>query len=321
MLARSPAEHPTFAKRHPFIHQAKERSLKYGKEQIVFPTLMATLSIAFGLWFGLVATFKAGLLTFVCAAIAAFLLNFLFNLVRAPLLTITQQADEIAALKRVVAGFSAEKEAARDLYPQIAVEMKEVHLDANDRSADCFVHFTAHNSSRETPTLIQDYRMILTISGEQHEGYLAKPAQLAHYEVVTRTRVTGAASRHRDWGHIMMIEALVDIRSNIESPLETGEHVSGWLRFRFQDLPEWPEGEPLLRNVHEVFNEITSEVEEVQEFEAVYFATTATAVQMILKDSYGREHSQLVNLPHCDPARTVRKERQPGSPQPYPEDV
>ena len=179
-------------------------------------------------------------------------------------------------------------------FPNISVDIKEVYLRPFQNKADCFMHVIVHNASQEAPTSMQDYyKVFITISEKQYEGFYAN---LAGYR--------GTDRKNPDMKQI----PLVSLRKKLSrSSLVAGKHEDGWLRFRFDGLPDWPEGEPYISGMIEDINEETQDTEEKFIYEKPYLTTTATSIKLVLKDSYGIERPKEVNLPCWEQSKFIRK--------------
>ena len=150
---------------------------------------------------------------------------------------------------------------------------------------------------------------MLTISDEQYAGRLS---DVANYIVVNqRCQEDQHSPEGYSWVEVSE-EPLTDIRTRIETPLESGRYVEGWLRFYFDDLPKCPE-EHEHEEWHIEFDHETGEEHIVEDFITNYLTTPATAVSIVLIDAYGKEHPRQVNLPRCRKGRAIRRKRIPNT--------
>jgi hypothetical protein len=178
--------------------------------------------------------------------------------------------------------------------PNITVNLKEVYLRPFQNSADCFIHVILINSSQEASTTFQNYyKAFLTIDSKEYEGYLASLSGYCGYD----RRYKGAKPT-----------PLVSIKREIsDSMLIPGKHKDGWLRFRFDNLPDWPEGETYFSGIHEELNEETNELEEIEEYSKPALTTSATSIKLVLKDSYDIVRRGIARLPCWEESRVIRK--------------
>jgi hypothetical protein len=128
--------------------------------------------------------------------------------------------------------------------PYIKGEIKEVHIEswfpkdyAKQRSIVWFITAYVHIVNVRAMTTIKDYRLVLSVGGQDYEGH---PVSLASYFITRKVERPVHLEVYID----EVQEDLADLRQFNLTPVERNIGREGWLRFKVSGIPIFEDDAP-----------------------------------------------------------------------------
>jgi hypothetical protein len=166
--------------------------------------------------------------------------------------------------------------------PNVEVEVMLAYILPLSKSANCFAQVRLHNIVPDTRARILEYEFCLEINGESY--CTRAPLDASAYGI---GRIEWDDENGPPSSYISEAVPLPDLRQKLKSggePLMAGVPEEGWIRFEVPTLPEWPLQETVV-DQEQVWDDEEGWIpQEITETE--YFASTVTAVEVSVEDSY-----------------------------------
>ena len=241
----------------------------WGRDMVI-ATLIAAVTAGGQLRFDLVPADKKGrfVLTVLAPYVVVLLVHILWRFIWAPWKLHREREVELQQAKDALRMRDAELQETKNQFPDIDVQIREVHFLPTPNGGNVFLLVTLHNLNGNIATKVTGYELQLEVNGRSYSGGTAN----IQGWYIRRDQFLGQP------------EALLDLAGRTQMLLQRGSPEEGWLRLFLEDGPAWP--------VNHITSDsyVTETGIEVRQGHGEYDLAGVTKASLLVRDAFGRTH-------------------------------